>query len=66
MQTLARGLAKADLLRPGWSRERAAATLHVLTSVETLLELRRDYGLPLARVEETLRELSRTMIDTAG
>jgi AcrR family transcriptional regulator len=61
-QHLARGLAKAGLLRPGWSHARAAATLHVLTSVETFLELRRDHELPLPQVKATLRELAHTVI----
>jgi len=62
MQRLAHGLAKAGLLRDGWSEARAAATLHALTSVETFMLLRRDHGLPLARVKATITELARTLI----
>jgi AcrR family transcriptional regulator len=62
MQRLARGLAKAGLLRDGWSEARAMAALHALTSVETFMLLRRDHGLPLARVKATIRELAHAMI----
>lgn len=34
----------------------------MLTSVETFLELRRDYGLPLPTVKKTLRELAGVLI----
>ena len=40
----------------------AAASLHALTSVETFLELRRDYGLSLAKVKTSLRQLARGFI----
>ena len=62
MQALARGLAKAGLLREGWSEKRATAALHALTSGETFILLRRDHGLPLAKVKQTVVELSRTLL----
>ena len=62
MDDLARGLQRAGRLRTGWSAARASATLHALTSVETFMLLRRDHGLSLAKVKQTLVELSRTML----
>jgi AcrR family transcriptional regulator len=62
MQRLARGLARAALLGDGWSEARATAALHALTSVETFMLLRRDHGLSLAKVKQTIVELSRTML----
>jgi len=41
---------------------RTTAALHELTSVETFMLLRRDHGLPLAEVKQTIVELSRTML----
>src|SRR5262245_19247814 len=62
MEHLARGLQQAGRLREGWTVGRAAAALHALTSVETFMLLRRDHGLPLAKVKQTIVELSRTML----
>jgi AcrR family transcriptional regulator len=62
MEGLARGLQRAGRLREGWSVPRATAALHALTSVETFILLRRDHGLPLAKVKQTILELSRTML----
>jgi AcrR family transcriptional regulator len=62
MEALARGLQKAGRLREGWTAARATAALHALTSVETFMLLRRDHGLPLAKVKQTIVELSRTMV----
>ena len=62
MQGLARGLQRAGRLREGWSVPRAAAALHALTSVETFMLLRRDHGQSLAKVKQTIIELSRTML----
>jgi AcrR family transcriptional regulator len=62
MERLARGLQQAGRLREDWSVARATAALHALTSVETFMLLRRDHGLPLARVKQTLVELSRTIL----
>jgi AcrR family transcriptional regulator len=62
MKDLARGLQKAGRLRQGWSAARATAALHALTSVETFMLLRRDHGLPLAKVKQTIVDLSRTIL----
>lgn len=62
MRRLARGLAKAGLLREGWSEPRATAALQALTSVETFMLLRRDQGLRIATVKATIRELAHAMI----
>src|SRR5262245_32111098 len=61
MERLARGLQQAGRLRKGWSVSRATAALHALTSVETFMLLRRDHGLPLAKVKQTIVELSRAI-----
>ena len=62
MEALARSLQQAGRLREGWSVARAAAALHALTSVETFMLLRCDHGLPLARVKQTIIELSRMIL----
>ena len=62
MEALARGLRTAGRLREDWSLPRATAALHALTSVETFMLLRRDHGLPLAKVKQTIVELSQTML----
>jgi hypothetical protein len=41
---------------------RAAATLHTLTSLETFLWLRREYGLSLRQTTMTINELARTAL----
>jgi hypothetical protein len=62
MEGLARGLHKAGRLRQGWSVARTTAAPHALTSVETFMLLRRDHGLPLARLKQTIVDLSRTIL----
>ena len=62
MEALARGLQQAGRLPEGWSVARAAAALHALTSVETFMLLRRDHGLPLGKVKQTIVELSRAIL----
>jgi AcrR family transcriptional regulator len=62
MALLARGLAKAGRLPQGMSQPAAAAALHVLTSVETFLQLRREHGLSLPKVKATIRALARSLI----
>ena len=62
LQGLARRLAKAGRLRPGLGEARAAATLHTLTSLESFLWLRREYGLSLRQTRETIAELARTLL----
>jgi AcrR family transcriptional regulator len=60
--TLARRLSRAGRLRPGLSETRAAATLHMLTSLESFLWLRRNYGLSQRQTHETIAELARTLL----
>ena len=62
MEALARWLKRAGRLRAGWTVARAAAALQALTSVETFTLLRRDHGLPLAKVKQTILELSRVIV----
>jgi AcrR family transcriptional regulator len=62
LQGLARRLGKAGRLRPGVSEARAVATLHMLTSLESFLWLRRDYGLSLRQTRETITELARSLL----
>ena len=62
MEALARGLQQARRLREGWTVARASAALHALTSVETFMLLRHDHGLSLARVKQTLIDLSHAML----
>jgi AcrR family transcriptional regulator len=62
LQGLVRRLARGGRLRPGLSEARAVATLHTLTSLETFLWLRRDYGLSLRQTRETITELARTLL----
>jgi AcrR family transcriptional regulator len=62
VQSLVRRLAKAGKLREGLSEPRAAATLHMLTSLESFLWLRRGHGLSLRQTRETLAELTRTLL----
>ena len=59
---LTRRLARADRLRPGLGEARAAATLHMLTSLETFLRLRRAYGLSRRQTRETIAELAFTLL----
>jgi AcrR family transcriptional regulator len=62
IQDLVRRLARAGRLRPGLGELRAAATLHVLTSLDTFLRLRREYGLSMRQTRETVTELARTLL----
>ena len=64
LQGLARRLARAERLRPGISEARTAATLHMLTSLESFLWLRREYGLSLRQTRETIAGLARTLLRT--
>jgi hypothetical protein len=59
---LTRRLSRAGRLRPGISEARAAAALHMLTSLESFLWLRREYGLSLRKTHETIAELARTLL----
>ena len=62
LRDLTRRLARADRLRPGLGEARVAATLHMLTSLESFLRLRRAYGLSLRQTRETIAELARTLL----
>jgi AcrR family transcriptional regulator len=62
LQVLTRRLARAGRLRPGISESRATATLHMLTSLETFLWLRREYSLSLRQTGETITELARAIL----
>ncbi|HEX2303073.1 MAG TPA: helix-turn-helix domain-containing protein [Gaiella sp.] len=62
LQALTRRLSRARRLRPGLGEARAAATLHMLTSLETFLWLRRDHVLSLRQTHETIAELARTLL----
>jgi AcrR family transcriptional regulator len=62
IRDLTRRLARAGRLRPGLGEARAAATLHMLTSLESFLWLRREYGLSLRQTRETIAELARTLL----
>jgi hypothetical protein len=62
MKHLARVLERAARLR-GMSRAQAAASLHVITSVESFMELRRNWGLSLAATKEVLRSMAEGLFD---
>src|SRR5262245_600339 len=62
IKDLVRRLSRAGRIRPGLSEPRAAATIHMLTSLETFLWLRRAYALSLRQTRETITELARTLL----
>jgi AcrR family transcriptional regulator len=62
IEDLIRRLARAGRLRPGLGEPRAVATLHMLTSLESFLLLRREYGLSMRQTRETITELARTLL----
>jgi AcrR family transcriptional regulator len=62
LRGLSRRLATGGLLRPGLSESRATAALHMLTSVESFLWLRREYGLSLRQTRETVAEQARALL----
>jgi AcrR family transcriptional regulator len=62
LEDLARRLARAGRLRPGLGEARAAASLHMLTSLETFLWLRREYDLSPRQTRETITELARSLL----
>src|SRR5262245_30869224 len=62
IEDLVRRLARAGRLRSGMSQTRAAATLHMLTSLESFVWLRREYGLSLRQTRETITELARSLL----
>jgi AcrR family transcriptional regulator len=62
LRDLARRLARADRLRPGLGETRVTATLHLLTSLETFVWLRREYDLSLRQTRNTIAELARQLL----
>jgi AcrR family transcriptional regulator len=62
LQRLARRLARAGRLRPGLGEARVAATLDMLTGLESFLRLRRAHGLSLRQARETITELAFTLL----
>jgi AcrR family transcriptional regulator len=62
LQGLTRRLARAGRLRPGLGEARVAATLHTLTSLESFLWLRREYGLSLRQTRDTIAELAHQLL----
>jgi AcrR family transcriptional regulator len=62
LQGLTRRLARAARLRPRLGEARATATLHMLTSLESFLWLRREYGLSLRQTRDTITELARQVL----
>jgi AcrR family transcriptional regulator len=62
LQGLTRRLARADRLRPGLGEARATAALHMLTSLESFLRLRREHSLSLRQTRQTIAELARTLL----
>ena len=62
LESLTRRLARAGRLRPGLGEARAAATLDMLTSLETFQRLRRANGLSLRQTRETIAGLTLTLL----
>jgi AcrR family transcriptional regulator len=57
-----RRLATDGALRTGWTATQAGAALHAITSVESFLYLRRDYGLSMAKVKATMHAQTRAFV----
>jgi AcrR family transcriptional regulator len=62
LRGLTRRLARAGRLGPGLSEARATAALHMLTSLESFLQLRHEYGLSLRQTRQTIANLARTLL----
>jgi AcrR family transcriptional regulator len=62
IEELTKRLAKAGMLRSGVSQTRVTATLHMLTSLETFVWLRRTYGLSLRQTRDTIAELAGAVV----
>jgi AcrR family transcriptional regulator len=62
LQQLARRLARAGHLRSGITEARAAAVIHMLTSFESFLRLRREHGLSLRQTRDTLLDQVRALL----
>src|SRR5262249_16480997 len=54
LEELTRRLARANELRPGLGEARVTATLHMLTSLETFVWLRREHALSLRQTRATI------------
>ena len=65
MERLARGLEREGRLR-SLTRTQAAAALHMITSVESFMELRRNGGLSLPAVKRVLGEMADGLFDLAS
>jgi AcrR family transcriptional regulator len=59
---LTRRLAKAGRLRQGISEKRAVAVLHMLTSLETFLWLRRGYNLSVRQTRDAIVDLAHSLL----
>jgi AcrR family transcriptional regulator len=62
LQGLTRRLSRAGRLRPGMGEARVTATLHMLTSLESFLWLRRGYGLSVRQTRDTIAELAHQLL----
>ena len=62
LEGLTRRLARAGRLRGGLGEARAVATLHMLTSLDAFLWLRREYGLSLRQTRETITDQARALL----
>ena len=61
LRDLTRRLDRADRLRHGLGEARVTATLHMLTSLESFVWLRREYDLSLRQTRNTIAELARLL-----
>jgi AcrR family transcriptional regulator len=59
---LVAGLARDPGLRAGLTKPRAVATLHMLTSLESYRELRREGGLSQAQARDTITTLAHSLL----
>jgi hypothetical protein len=64
MERVARGLEREARLRE-LTRPQAAAALHMITSVESFMELRRNAGLSLPAVKRVLGQMAEGLFDLA-
>jgi AcrR family transcriptional regulator len=62
IERLVRRAARDGRLLPDWTEGRAVAALHAITSVESFLMLRRDYGLSPAKTKETMTTLAGALV----
>ncbi len=64
MEQIVRGLEREDRLN-GLTRTQAVAALHLVTSVESFMELRRNAGLSLAATKKVLTKMAASLLDLA-